>query len=115
MNYHEPLQPNTFNHIFSRAVGDEKLFKSEENYRYFLSKFKSYISTVANTYAYCLLPNHFHVLVKTKEELDVFAHLQATNKLERSYSKYCMQAFSNFLNFIPNRSIKLSTGKVPYL
>ncbi len=34
---------------------------------YFLNQWAKYIEPVAGTYAYCLLPNHFHFLIKTHE------------------------------------------------
>lgn len=42
----------------------------ERNYRYFLKLYARYVEPVAQTYAYCLLRNHFQVLVwvKTLEE-----------------------------------------------
>ncbi len=43
------------------------LFYTEDNYKYFLSKYDKYLSEYISTYAYCLLPNHFHLLVSVKE------------------------------------------------
>ncbi len=67
-DYYVPLHPNEKYHIFGRAVGAEKLFLNTENYRFFLSRFQRFISPIADVYCYCLLPNHFHFLIKTKEE-----------------------------------------------
>ncbi|MGV3509050.1 MAG: transposase [Sphingobacteriaceae bacterium] len=97
MNYHTPLQINTFYHIFSRAIGEEKLFRNEENYRYFLNQFKKYINPVADTYGYCLLPNHFHFLVKIKDDQDIITNLLNTTK-QKLTPECTMQSFSNFLN-----------------
>jgi len=62
------LQPNTFYHIYNHANGSENLFKSDNNYTYFLNKFNQHIGPIADTYAYCLMPNHFHFLIKIKDE-----------------------------------------------
>jgi len=40
----------------------------ERNYRYFLKLYAEKIEPIAETYAYCLLPNHFHLLVRIKDE-----------------------------------------------
>lgn len=96
MNYHASFEPNTFYHIFSRATGDEKLFKNEENYRFFLTKFKKYINPIAETYAYCLLPNHFHFLVKIKDGGELNSSFNEANS--KNISAHIMQSFSNFLN-----------------
>jgi putative transposase len=68
-NYHQPLIPGESYHLFSRAVGSEKLFKSQENYRYFLSKFDAHTNRVAELYTYSLIPNHFHVFIFSAQAL----------------------------------------------
>lgn len=40
----------------------------ERNYGFFLTKYAHFIEPIAHTYAYCLLKNHFHILIKTKSE-----------------------------------------------
>jgi REP element-mobilizing transposase RayT len=95
MTFHITLQPNTFYHVFSRAIGDEKLFRNEENFKYFLEKYNHYISPVAETYAYCLLTNHFHFLIKIKDPNAIITY---SEKQHKDFSTFIMQAFSNFLN-----------------
>ena len=58
-------------HIYTHANGFENLFRSDENYRYFLERYEHFAPSVADTYAYCLMPNHIHFLVciKTEKEL----------------------------------------------
>jgi len=65
------LNSDSIYHIYNRANGNELLFKTEDNYRYFLQKYDSYISLIAETYCYCLMPNHFHFLVRIKGENDL--------------------------------------------
>lgn len=61
------LIPGYFYHIFNRGINKEKIFYNEGNYHYFLKKYDEYFSNFADTYAYCLLPNHFHLLVRIKD------------------------------------------------
>jgi hypothetical protein len=63
----EPLQPGQYYHIYNRGINGEPLFRQERNYRYFLKLWAKYIEPVAETYVYCLLSNHFHLLVRTKD------------------------------------------------
>lgn len=63
-----PLQHGRYYHIYNRGNNRENLFYEERNYRYFLKLYTRYIEPVADTYAYCLLRNHFHVLVRIKTE-----------------------------------------------
>jgi len=62
-----PLQEGKYYHIYNRGNNSETLFYTEDNYKYFLNKYDKYLSEYINTYAYCLLPNHFHLLVSVKE------------------------------------------------
>jgi len=61
-----PLEPDNFYHIYNHAVSKENIFRSEENFDFFLKKYHKYISPIADTFAYCLMPNHFHFAVKIK-------------------------------------------------
>ena len=62
----QKLLPNHFFHIFNRGINGQKIFYTEENYAYFLKKYAKKTKAYLDTYAYCLLPNHFHFLVKVK-------------------------------------------------
>ncbi len=64
IDYYTPFYSNQFYHIYNRGNNGEKIFYIEENYMYFLRRYDHYISNYADTYAYCLLPNHFHFLIK---------------------------------------------------
>ena len=63
----QPLQPDTSYHIFNHANGFENIFRHEANYFFFLEKYWKYISPIAETYAYCLMPNHFHLVVRIRK------------------------------------------------
>jgi len=74
------IEKGKYYHIYNRGINGEDIFKEEKNYDFFLRKWATYIDPIADTYAYCLLKNHFHVLVHIKEE-DVFADYKGINKL----------------------------------
>lgn len=66
-------------HIYNHANGDENLFREQKNYEYFLEKYKQHINPIAETIAWCLMPNHFHLLVKIKTEEEIVAAFSSTN------------------------------------
>ena len=60
------LQYGQFYHIYNRGINGETLFRQDENYRYFLRLFGRHIQPIAQTFAYCLMNNHFHFLLRIK-------------------------------------------------
>ncbi|MEQ9402517.1 MAG: hypothetical protein RIM99_02925 [Cyclobacteriaceae bacterium] len=97
-----PLQPETFYHVYNRGINSEPIFKREENYSYFLLKYDKYISPIAETYAYCLLNNHFHFLIRTKNEDEISRIHNPVrvnpNRVTRDTSKIISLQFSHFFN-----------------
>jgi REP element-mobilizing transposase RayT len=74
-----PLEPGNFYHIYNHAVGNEKLFKSRNNYIFFLEKFQYYLNHFIEVYSYCLMPNHFHFLISVKKHSDILNALEKKN------------------------------------
>ncbi len=62
---------DTYYHIYNRGVNRENVFIEDRNYGYFLLLYAKHIEPVAQTFAYCLLKNHFHLLVKIKAEEEI--------------------------------------------
>jgi putative transposase len=62
------LRLGAYYHIYNRGTKRENLFREERNYPYFLTLYAQHIEPVAETYAYCVLKNHFHALVRIKTE-----------------------------------------------
>ncbi len=65
-NFRIPIQEEKFYHIWNRGNNRENLFYNKGNYEYFIRLYDSYMDDVIETYAFCLLPNHFHILIRTK-------------------------------------------------
>lgn len=82
----EPLQPDSSYHIFNHANGFENIFRHEANYYYFLEKYRKYISPIAETYAYCLMPNHFHLVIRIRKR-SVVEELIRNKNSNKSFSK----------------------------
>ena len=102
MNYYEPLLADNLYHVFSRAIGNEKLFLEDKDYAFFLEKFDKYIYPVADTFAWSLLPNHFHFLIQVRPVLELLSLFKKTKPSAIEYdgwqAKFVMQQFSNMLN-----------------
>ena len=104
------MEADKYYHIFNRTNNKEFLFKEEENYRFFLEQVKKYIVPIADIFSYCLMPNHFHFVLRIKgdNKLKVFVEkcskinqikdLQGFENLEGLTSKFISQQFSNLFN-----------------
>lgn len=65
----EALHSGQYYHIYNHANGDDNLFRENKNYPFFLTKYHLHIDPIAETIALCLMPNHFHLLVRIKDEV----------------------------------------------
>jgi REP element-mobilizing transposase RayT len=103
------LIPGGFYHIYNRAIGDEVIFKSIQNYEFFLNSFRNYVEPVASICAFCLMPNHFHFIVQVKPPDEVLNNLKnktliskylnaSTNDPEKVFNHLISKQFSNFFN-----------------
>ena len=73
------LEPDCFYQIYNRGVNGVNIFKTERNHLFFLNKIKENLLTVCDIYAYCLMPNHFHLLVRIKSDNDLQNLLKVKN------------------------------------
>jgi len=96
--YYPILEPEKLYHIYNHAVGESNIFKSEDNYYFFLEKYMQYISPYVDTFAYCLLPNHFHLAVRIKELQQLQQLSKSSKLLESSVSNFLSKQFSNFFS-----------------
>ncbi len=55
--------PNSFYHIYNRGINQNQIFFQQRNYEFFLGKILSDIKPSCEIIAYCLMPNHFHLLI----------------------------------------------------
>jgi len=94
------LQYGQYYHVYNRGNNQETLFFEERNYRYFLKLYAKYIEPIADTYAYCLLRNHFHLLVRirTAEEQETLETLRVSETLRVFKPKKPSQQFGNLFN-----------------
>ena len=66
-----PLEYGNYYHIYNRGINSCDIFFENDNYEHFLHLYDKYISLVADTYAWVLMRNHFHFLVRIKSESDI--------------------------------------------
>jgi len=84
----QPLENGKYYHIYNRGINSDILFKENSNYDYFLRLYDIHIYPIAETFAWCLLKNHFHFLVRIKD----LNQITTEKKIPPS------QSFSNLFN-----------------
>ncbi|WP_395062138.1 transposase [Flavobacterium sp.] len=87
---YDTLEADNFYHIFNRGNNKEDLFIEHENYLHFLKLIKTHLAPIASIFSYCLMKNHFHLVLKinSKEQLE-----QINVNLDK-----ISQPFSNLFN-----------------
>lgn len=92
---------DTYYHVFNRGVGRRSIFKDEKDYVVFLSLLKRYLGeepikdkqnreypwfhNEIQLLAFCLMPNHYHLLVYQQDE---HAMTNLLRSLCTSYTRY---------------------------
>ncbi|MCY1633934.1 hypothetical protein [Marinifilum sp. D737] len=65
----EVLETGKYYHIYNRGINSCDLFIEEDNFSHFLNLYEKYIHPIADTFAWVLMPNHFHFLVRIKDNI----------------------------------------------
>ncbi len=61
------LENDNLYHIYNQGNNRERIFFNRENYLFFLKKIRTHILPYADVLAWCLMPNHFHLLVYVRD------------------------------------------------
>ncbi len=107
-----PLEFGKLYHIYNHGVGGRDIFRNADNHEYFLSLYDKFIGPVADTFAWVLMKNHFHFLIRCKEKHEIaenISHIIAQDKSSETHlngltpeiqldSKIFSKQFSKFFN-----------------
>ena len=61
------LEKGYLYHIYNQGNNKQKIFFNRENYIFFLKKIKTHVLPYADILSWCLMPNHFHLMVLVNE------------------------------------------------
>ena len=61
--------PGNLYHVYNQGNDKQIIFSCDEDYLIFLRMVRKTISAHAEIIAYCLMPNHFHLLIYTDERV----------------------------------------------
>lgn len=102
-------RPDLYYYVIGKAVPGEVLFLVEAHYRRFLRRYlRDRLTLVFQVYGYCLLPNHFHLLVRPRFSEEIRARLAGPKALaeyqraflygESSWSEFVAATFNAAIN-----------------
>src|SRR5690554_4507963 len=77
-----PLLPGCAYHVFNRGNEKRPIFFQDDNYAHFLKRFREYTEGYIDTYAYCLIENHFHFCLNVKSVKDILTKSLTESKLK---------------------------------
>jgi REP element-mobilizing transposase RayT len=86
------FEKGAFYHLYNRTNNNEPLFPLAENYFYFLQKFELHLIPHCAVVAYCLMPTHFHFLIRVKTNDPLLISKQIAILL-RSYTRAINKRF----------------------
>lgn len=100
-HYFTRFEEGEFYHVYNRTVDKKLMFRCEENNQFFLEKFHYYVDNVLTVYAFCLLNNHFHFLLKISDSLEKYksenkiyvsstTHEIVSRQLRRFFQSYAL-------------------------
>lgn len=74
--YHTDFEEHGIYHIYNRTNNKESLFLNDGHRQYILKRYEEVISPFVETFAWVLLDNHFHFLIKVKSIDNISAYLK---------------------------------------
>lgn len=99
-NNREHFEPKTIYHVYKQGNAKDNIFREDTNYGFFLKRYQKYIPPITDTYAYCLIPNHFHFMVRVKEGLKKYAKEKYPNKDPQNFRNFADLLSNQFKNFL---------------
>lgn len=84
----QDIESGKFYHVYNRAIGGELLFHSEKDYLHWLDLLKRYLLPVCEIHAYCLLPNHYHLIVRVNANTNPGSFSKSMSNAANAFTKW---------------------------
>ena len=108
-------RPGLYYHIIGKAIPGELLFREERDYRRMLRKgFRDQYGLVFQIYVYCLLPNHFHLVVRTLYPDEITARLAGLQRGLRPHQRAYYEGRISWRDFVQASFAAATNGYAQY-
>ncbi|MCW3787110.1 hypothetical protein [Plebeiibacterium sediminum] len=107
------FQTNHLFHIYNQGNNRQQIFFESKNYLFFLNKIRIHILPYCDILAWCLMPNHFHLMVRvnkvelTTANTEGFAQSEALGTKNRTLNQsigLMLRSYTNAINKRYNRT-----------
>lgn len=107
----EKLESGHYYHIYNRGNNKQNIFFSLDNYDYFLKLINKHVKPISKIYAYCLIPNHFHLVIRIHDEIP--KPYQAFSNLMNAYTKAINKKYNRSVSLFekPFKRIRIENEK----
>ncbi len=86
VEFKAPFYFDSHYHLVFKCHGDLLLFKTDDNKHYFLRRFTFFLSLYIDCWAWCLLNNHAHMIVKVRSASEIETAINALPEADKTVS-----------------------------
>jgi len=111
--YQIQFHTGSYFHIYQKTNKGRELIPTDKNHDYFLSGIKKVIDPFAVLIAYCILPDHYHLLIRVNEDPKHNRGYPGVCKLLTFHIRQYIRHYSQRVNIVEKSRGKL-LGVIPY-
>lgn len=83
-----PFVPDLYYHFYNRGNNRQSVFFEPENYLFFLRRFRSHVLPFVDVLVYCLMPTHYHILVRIRQTSELFKTSEVSAQVSLAMQKF---------------------------
>ncbi|HET6991283.1 MAG TPA: transposase [Bacteroidia bacterium] len=99
------FEAGCYYHIYNHGNSSDNLFVENANYYFFLKRLNYFTQDIIDLNAWCLLPNHFHLLIRVKENFINKENIEVeiNHKIVSEQFRHFFTSYSKAINKKYNR------------
>lgn len=94
------LEQGQIYHLYNQGNNRQKIFFNSGNYLFFLKKIGEQILPFADILDWCLMPNHFHLMIAVSDRVNVFKDNSSPGHLQKKLNNSIATMLSSYTRAI---------------